>query len=475
MENCLEKNLHESPKIRLIFYTKDMSDDEVSRPVAKWRLINLCKLLALLHQDEKLARTTLANAIARSNNQVRTTDVSKTTASYAEHLGRILSTSVPFGSKWLSLVENGVQWLVSNGTTIPEYYIQDGFLDMPPQKDTVAYVLAAVPVGAWGAVYSELKDVPEIKEGALVFGGEYIDAIIKIESTIEGINEILLKKISSNRNIFRTQTLHVVPYSHWQKDQHMRLAEPGSLPQVHRAEYEKEYDESYVKSGFEAEYSVLPFDNRDDYYSEKIREMYEQEWRDKSDDLNRILKEGHIRVKSQAKLYKFPEIIVDAARQEIMAVVVWTDISKDEEKRTERYIKAQHNRLQRDKASRKFRIRRVFVIQQVSDLSNDTNLCVRVGQELDIGIEVRFIEVDNWPKCRIDDKPRDFGVMDRFATWIVHSKRNNEGIRQVDFYVKKNGRNEVQKAVDDFNLIWDDARELDIDLANLCRQSFKNS
>ena len=95
----------------------------------------------------------------------------------------------PLGSDWVARIESGIKYLSFENSKLT-HYRRDGFLDLPPQIETTAYALASVQIGAWSAIYSELKDIPEIKEASMVFGGDNIDAIIKIESTPERINEI---------------------------------------------------------------------------------------------------------------------------------------------------------------------------------------------------------------------------------------------------------------------------------------------
>ncbi len=432
------------------------------RPVDQWRRTNLQNLLTRIDSYEHKAKKTLSEVIAKREN--------KKEGAVTEHLTRILKGTISFGDIWLSYIEEATRDLISKGVFLPGAYLESGFLDMPPKSETVAYVLATVDIGAWNAIYSELKGIQEINEASLVFGGERVDAVFIIKSTPDRINDILLQNISGNPKIHHTQTLHTIDFSQWQQPQEAKPAEPEKLPKIH---YSKPSENVHIENDFFTDYKEVFKDLN--FHSSRIEGLFETEWNSRIDDLYKIKDEKHITIKSVARLNSFPEVVVDSARKEIRAIVVVDEISEGDQKRIQRYLDAQRERMQR-KSRTEFKIRRVFVVNRFP-IEEDKQLCWRMGCEIDIGIGVRYIKKESWPSLSINEKPKDFGIIDNALSWQVQNQVNHEGMRQIDCFLMtpELSVNRVKRAIDEFELIWDDAREIDPELKRHCLEAFHES
>ena len=185
----------------------------------------------MLDSDTEKAKQILANAISEASKDNPDQRDRKTASDAIQHIKKILNGE-SFGDKWLTYIESGVDKLSKDNSLLSSYCFS-GFLDSPPELDTVAYVLIDVSTQHWSSVNSSLRNIPEVKEAALILGSPDVHAIAKIQAPSKRFNTILLRELSIHPHINKTQTLQAIPYSHWQKDQKGYEAKLERLPFIH--------------------------------------------------------------------------------------------------------------------------------------------------------------------------------------------------------------------------------------------------
>lgn len=434
-----------------------MDDSKIkeARPVNRWRLSNLQRLISDIDDNETTAREVLSEAVASATG--------KTQKAVNDHIGRVLKKSLTFGDDWVDWVEKGAV-VLANANRVDSSYCKPGVLDFPPVEPIVVYVLAAIYVPAWKQLLSALMKIKGVFEATLVYGDSDMDAVIKLKGPLEELHESILK-ISSETHVMRTQTLQSVPYSRWQLAQRAEEPELERLLPPLRNKSTGLSSSSSDGPGPEEIYmaAVESFV----YPSDRIKELFEEEMASKLEAAEKIASH-RVELKRKSNLEQLPEIIVDTAEYRILAVVVWKEVGEGECLRTRRYLGAQKQRIAHDKGCDKggFEVKRVFVIENDAMIVDDEKFRQRIGREISFGINVRVLCSENWPKHRVNGMPRDFGIMDECACWNVSDETNREGLRVVELMLNQI---DVKKAVSEFNAIWSESRQLDAGVEGLCK------
>jgi hypothetical protein len=435
-----------------------MKDDESNgpeRPITTWRKENTKRFAKLLESEnegsglDQIAET-ISSITGREQRRV------------TEDLKKIINNKTSsFGAKWAVNVENAIKKLISNGD-LENVFFEEGMIDKPPSEIRIAYILASIRLPAWGQIYASLSRIPEVKEASLIYGSHEIDAIIKIEASIEHLNDILLKEIASHPHIIHTQTLQAIPDSQWQRKQEPRRP---CLEELFPETMTNNLDIDFKNDDLTDE-TILSEDYLNRIYfpggpRSRIREFFLTEQLSKLKSLSDLAK-GKVKLKRAEDIKYLPDRVLEYAEFRIQAVVIWSELTIHECEKIIRYIKGQKERKNRDPD---FLIRRIFVLEDTKELHENEFLQARLGKELDAGIQIRYLEKSQWPEMKLENEPADFGIMDNCLLWTMKNIPNIEGVRITELSLD---RNDVETKVLYYNRLWEKARELDPNLMKIC-------
>jgi hypothetical protein len=428
---------------------KGENGGRVTRPISRWRLNNVRKVMRFLNADEKTARRILSEAIVAEKPDELLSDIS-------DRLRRNLKDQ-RFSDEFIDKVEHGCRRLVRAGR-LPALYGDPGVLDQRLANPNVVYVHASVHVPAWPQICAELEAIPEVMEASLVYGSTDVDAIIKVEASTERINEILMRDIQPLRHVLRTQTLQAVAYSRWQREQRAWELDHAMFERD-PARRIREIGEDVLDARALGR-SALSIQGQ--AYPDALKRLFEREMAGKLQALREI-RDGRLTLKRSDSLETFPAMLVGSALRRIDAVVVVNRIPDGECARILRYLDAQHARIRQ--ARGRFAVRRIFVVDGIGPLQSDEALQGRLGAEMYRGIEVRFLLAGQWPKARRAARPVDLGILDDSVCWDVLDEANGEQLRLVRLSLLESDILERQQ---DYVYLWDSASPLDDDLRRRC-------
>lgn len=419
-----------------------------ARPIGRWRLKNLLKVLRYLDPSIKQAITLLAEAISAEK---KGEDV----AAVKDRLQRKVRGDT-FSDLFAEKVEYGCRRLVRDGK-LPAPYAEPGILDHRIADPNVVYVHATVNIPAWRQICAELEAIPEVLEASLVYGSADVDAIIKIAASAERINEILMRDIQPLRHILRTQTLQSVSYSRWQREQPAWSLDPEMFE---RDEAEKVRDIGVSEFDVrEIERSILSIEEHP--YPEELKRLFLREMNSKISAFKEM-RNGRLTLRRSDSLEMFPAKLVATATRRIDAVVVVSEIADGECRRILHYLDAQQARIEQTRGL--FEVRRIFVVDDEDVLRSDEAIQGRLGAEIHRGVQVRYLVAKDWPKARRDACPVDIGILDDAVCWVL-SEPNDEQIRVVNISLQEN---DILRRQQDYAYLWDRAHPLDKALERVC-------
>jgi hypothetical protein len=412
-----------------------------------WRRENIRAILGLLDNNETKARQILATAIAKMAGG----DISM----HSDRIRRVVKETMYPTDERVELIESGCRDLVAQ-KILPEKYSRSGILDERFEPPGIVYLHASVSAEAWNLISETLAKIPEVCEASLVYGSSDFDAIIKIEASLERVNEIMMQAINVDPYIHGTQTLQAVSYSHWQREQSKR-------------DYDtKMFDVDDIGGGLtgdEQDYvnlSFLGLVERTSAYP-KLRKLFSRERKNKWKDL-RELANGTVTLKRTDTLNTYLETVAEAAKHQIRAVVVVDQIGEGEGSAILRYLDAQAERIKQGNGN--FHVRRIFIVDNAKVLKKDEAIQGRIGVELSRGIEVKFLVASKWPKARRRSEPNDFGIMDAQAYWEVLNQLNDAEMRMVKLTMDKSV---IDQYCEDFDSLWLSATSLSKELVKQCK------